>query len=233
MNGNDKGKNLLSLILLFVYSVLLFVTFFSAEEKQEVGATPPESFVVVIDAGHGGIDGGAEGVKTGTPESEINLAIAEKLRSLLVGGGIKTVMTRSDSGGLYGLPVPGFKRRDMYRRAEIIGEANPAVVVSVHQNSCSSSSRRGSLVYYESGDEKGRDLARSVCDSINLMPEKPRDCVPMAGDFFILNNSPNAAIIAECGFLSNAEDEKLLLDDLYRDKFAYALYVGIVDYLLK
>ena len=208
-----KAVSIISVLFILVYVVLLAAVFYNDSEKLEVGASGQKGFTVVIDAGHGGIDGGAEGVVTGVIESDINLAIANKLKTLCERAGITVVMTRTTAGGLYGLPAPGFKKRDMKRRAEIINDSDPALVVSIHQNTCSSHSRRGSLVYYKPG------------------PEKPRDCVPMTEDFFILNNSPCPAVIVECGFLSNAEDEKMLCDDMYREKLAYAVLLGITDYM--
>lgn len=220
-----------ALVGFFVYVAVVIIAFYPGE-KNEVGATPAEKYTVVIDAGHGGIDGGAEGVNTKVAESDINLALAESLAEILQRGGFNVVMTRTTSGGLYGLPVPGFKKRDMQKRAEIINKSSPTVVVSVHQNSCTQKARRGSLVYYRAGDERAYKFAAAVCQTINSMPEKSRDCVPMSGDFYILNNSPCPAVITECGFLSNGEDEKLLCDELYREKFAYAVYLGILDYIM-
>lgn len=226
-----KAVSIISVLFILVYVVLLAAVFYNDSEKLEVGASGQKGFTVVIDAGHGGIDGGAEGVVTGVIESDINLAIANKLKTLCERAGITVVMTRTTAGGLYGLPAPGFKKRDMKRRAEIINDADPALVVSIHQNTCGSHSRRGSLVYYKPGYEKGLVFAKAVCTRINDMPEKPRDCVPMTEDFFILNNSPCPAVIVECGFLSNAEDEKMLCDDMYREKLAYAVLLGITDYM--
>jgi len=226
-----KAVSIVSVLFILVYVVLLAVVFYNDNEKLEVGANGQKGFTVVIDAGHGGIDGGAQGVATGVIESDINLAIANELKTLCERAGITVVMTRTTAGGLYGLPVPGFKKRDMKRRAEIINDSDPALVVSIHQNTCGSHSRRGSLVYYKAGYEKGLVFAKTVSERINAMPEKVRNCVPMSGDLFILNNSPCPAVIVECGFLSNEQDEKMLCDDMYREKLAYAVLLGITDYM--
>lgn len=228
-----KFKNILIAALAVAYCVTLAVVFIPPKEgeKLEAGATPALNYTIAIDAGHGGIDGGAVGVKTGVAESDVNLAIALLTEEIFKNGGFNVVMTRSSAGGLYGLPSAGFKKRDMKKRAEIIREAAPAVVLSIHQNSCNSSSRRGSMVYYAYGDEGGKELAASVCKNVNEMPEKPRACVSFAGDFFILNTSHAPSVIVECGFLSNAEDEALLCDDGYRERLAYAIYLGVVNYL--
>ena len=89
---------------------------------------------VVLDAGHGGIDGGVSGRKTGVKESEINLAIAFRLNDVLTEMGFEVTMTRKTDAGLYGTTAPGFKKRDMQRRKEIIQDASPMLVISVHQN---------------------------------------------------------------------------------------------------
>lgn len=229
-----KIKKISIVLAVAAYCFATAVVFFPIErnEKLEAGATPAFNYTIVIDAGHGGIDGGAVGVNGGVSESDVNLAVALLSEDLFKKGGFKVVMTRSSAGGLYGLPTAGFKKRDMKKRAEIIAESSPTIVLSVHQNSCVSPSRRGTMVYYAYGNGDGLALADAICASVNEMPEKPRDCVRMPGDFFILNVSACPSVIVECGFLSNAEDELLLCDDEYREKLAYALYRGVVNYFV-
>ena len=89
---------------------------------------------VVIDAGHGGIDGGVVGVTTKRKESDVNLTIAFLLKEKLADAGFLVVMTRTTEGGLYDTTAPGFKKRDMQRRKEIIQEASPDLLISIHQN---------------------------------------------------------------------------------------------------
>ena len=109
--------------------------------------------VVVIDAGHGGIDAGVYGVNTAVKESDINLVIAKKLRGRFVNAGFECVMTRTTNGGLYGNTSKGFKMRDMQQRRRTIEESGADMVISIHQNTCPLPSRRGSHVFYEEGGE--------------------------------------------------------------------------------
>ena len=98
-------------------------------------------------------------------------------------------------------------------------------------NKYSSSSRRGAQVFYKEGDESSRLLADNVQKSFNEMKQAVRDCSILTGDYYILNCTEYPSIIAECGFLSNPDDEQLLIDEQYRDDVAYAIFKGIVGYL--
>ncbi len=188
---------------------------------------------VVIDAGHGGIDGGVTGVKTGVKESELNLSVAKKLKDKLEDAGIEVIMTRRSASGLYGLPIGGFKKRDMQKREEIIEEASADVVISIHMNKCPYSYRRGAQVFYKKSSEQGKSLADSLQNSLNSMEEATRDFSPLAGDYFILNCSETPSVIVECGFLSNEEDEALLISDDYQEKLCYYIFKGLADYFAK
>lgn len=223
-------KKTLPSLLVAVYSVFMFVLFFPFK-KQTIAATPPVKYNIVIDAGHGGIDGGVSGVNTDARESDINLSIAKKLEKLVTNAGFNAVMTRDTSGGLYGVLSPGFKKRDMQKRKEIIEQSMPQAVISVHLNSCNAKNRRGTMIYCKKGDEKGLKLANAISAKFNESESKSRNCSVFYGDYFILNVSPCPAVICECGFLSNAEDEKLLLTDSYRDYLAKTIWEGVLKYL--
>ena len=110
---------------------------------------------IVLDAGHGGIDGGVTGKTTGVKESELNLDItyltAEKFRE----AGFEVVLTRKTAEGLYGTTAKGFKKRDMLKRRDIIYEARPSAVISIHQNYYPSSFSRGAQAFYLKGSEEG------------------------------------------------------------------------------
>lgn len=187
-------------------------------------------FVVVVDAGHGGIDPGGIGISTKVKEADLNLEIAKKLEQLLQSSGITVVMTRTDENGLYGVYTKNYKKIDMAKRKDIILEANPDVVVSVHMNRFSSSTLRGAQAFYDDGNELGEKLAQDVQTEFNNRLEATNRA-PSTGDYFMVKCTDTASIIAECGYLSNKEDEKLLSTDEYQDKVAYAIFCGIVRYL--
>lgn len=196
-------------------------------------ATAAESvrLTVVIDAGHGGIDGGVVGIESGVKESDINLDLSRRLGRCFEDAGFAVVQTRETEAGLYGTAVSGYKKRDMLKRSEIINRSNPALVISVHQNFFSMRSRRGAQVFFRESNERSKTLACLIQAELNEMPECARKSDPLCGDYFILNCNDYPSVIVECGFLSNAEDEALLLDLSYRDKIAAAIAAGALRYL--
>ena len=210
-------------LLLSIYVALLCV-------RTRAAASPSDRFTVVIDAGHGGIDGGVLGITTGVKESELNLDIARKLKTKYDKSGAHTVMPRQTEAGLYGIYSKGFKRRDMQKRKQITLNAKADVFVSIHLNYYSSPLRRGAQVFYKIDDEKSKSLADIVQAELNGGKECERDYTALAGDYYVLNEADCAAILCECGFLSNAEDEKLLLTDEYRAEIAEKIFNGIEKY---
>lgn len=186
--------------------------------------------IIVIDAGHGGIDAGVLGVDSNVKESDINLAIAKKLQGYFADAGFKTVLTRKNNGGLYGLSTKGFKLRDMKKRKQIIEESKADMVISVHQNRCPVPTRRGGQVFYDKNSECGKALADSIQNALNGMEECVKQSSALTGDYYMLKCTPNPSVIVECGFLSNPEDEKLLLSEEYQKKIAYAIFKGAVSY---
>lgn len=197
--------------------------------SSSAGATSAGEKVVVIDAGHGGVDAGVSG-PGGVKESDINLAIAKQLKGYFSEAGFKTVLTRSTNGGLYGLPTNGFKMRDMQKRKKIIEDSGADMVISVHQNSCPLKSRRGGQTFYDQNSPNGKILAESIQRSLNEMEECVKESSALPGDYFILKCTESPSVIVECGFLTNAEDEKLLSSAAYQKKIAYAVFKGAVAY---
>ena len=191
-----------------------------------------KKYTVVIDAGHGGADGGVTG-KNGTREADLNLEIARLLEKKLSDGDFKTVMTRKDEKGLYGNSLDKFKARDFAERKRIIREANPDVVISVHANKFPQSpSRRGIQVFYNPASEEGKKLAHDLQDRLNVLNQKyvGKTFAPLKGEYFMLNCTEKPSVIVECGFLSNEEDEKLLQTPDYREELTDAIVLGLTDY---
>lgn len=186
--------------------------------------------VIVIDAGHGGIDAGVIGVNTGVKESDINIAIALQLKGYFSEAGFNVVMTRTSNGGLYGLPTNGFKMRDMKKREQIISDCKADMVISVHQNSCPLSTRRGGQAFFNAQSESGKLLAECIQKSLNEMEECVKKSSALAGDYFMLKCTESPSVIVECGFLTNGDDEILLSDSSYQKKIAYAIFKGAVAY---
>ncbi len=180
---------------------------------------------IVIDAGHGGRDGGSVGIN-GTVEKSINLDYALAIKENLVRMGFKVIMTRKNDDGLYSEFAKNKKISDLNKRMEIIKKSNPNLVISVHMNSFSSSSARGAMTYYRKGDEASKNVADLIQKSLN------KNCGAVwqngkVGDYYILNNSYYTSVLIECGFISNPEEEKLLLNNEYKNKFSKSVCDGI------
>lgn len=224
-------KKSLIIISVLIITSLTFILCFGALIKSGVNKVDGDTVKIVLDAGHGGIDNGVIGSVTGVKESELNLIVVKKIEDYLVSAGIGVILTRSSNAGLYGIATKNLKRKDMEKRREIIMSANPTLLVSIHMNKYSLSSRRGAQVFYKGSDEKAKLLANCVQDELNGMQEATRPYSALSGDYYILNCSNVPSIIAECGFLSNPEDEALLITEEYQDKVAYTIFKGIISYL--
>lgn len=188
-----------------------------------------QRFTVCIDAGHGGVDGGVTGINTKVKESDLNLLVSRLLKEQFENCGITVVMTRKTKDGLYGTATKGFKRRDMEKRREIIEKSNPDMVISIHMNKYSSPSRSGPQVFFLDKGSSGENLAKSVQKTLNKFAGKTYSA--LSGDYFILKCTLSPSIIVECGFLSNAQDEKNLCDRQYREQLAKVIFEGAMLYM--
>ena len=183
---------------------------------------------IVLDAGHGGWDPGKTGTN-GENEKVLNLAVVEKLAEYLEQGGAKVILTRSSDDAL-----ASGKKADMAERRKIANETGADILVSIHQNAFPSARAKGAQVFYHSSSEKGKLLAEGVQESLRSRVDGSN--IRMAKenkDYYILRTTEIPAVIVECGFLSNAEEEKLLNDAAYQEKLAWAIYCGILDYFEK
>lgn len=211
----------LSVVVLLCFCVGIFYA-------VQVASSPKPEYTIVIDAGHGGRDGGAVG-SSGITESELNLKYAKELEALCKDFGIGVVMTRSDMNGLYDESASNKKRSEMERRKNIINSSNADLMISLHMNSFPLTSSNGAYVFYASGSEQGYSLAKSVQQSLCQSFENARNFVTV-GDYFVLNYAEMPSVLVECGFLSNPQEEANLKSDEYCQKFCYTLLVGILSY---
>lgn len=211
------------------FLVLLFcVAIVTLSLNVQSVSIPRAEKLIVIDAGHGGEDGGAVG-KSGTTESFLNLEYAKELDNLLTKAGYKTVMTRKDMAGLYSPMAKNKKRSEMEAREKIISLKNVDIVVSLHMNSFPLSSSSGAQAFFKAGNEKGEALASSIQkEFISSLPNARQSA--LQGDYYVLNCTDKPAVLVECGFLSNEEEEKNLCDETYRKRFCEILVVGIMNF---
>ncbi len=194
----------------------------------QTSSAPKNGQVIVIDCGHGGRDGGSVGVG-GTIESDINLRYGKALADKLSASGFRVVMTRKDENGLYDVNAKNKKLSDMQKRMEIIKQANPALVVSIHMNSFPLKTASGANCYFRKGDKQGEQCANLIQHTLNAYCGAPNKDARV-GDYYILNCSYYTSVLVECGFLSNPEEEKLLNSPEYQQKVVYSIYAGIMLY---
>lgn len=187
---------------------------------------------VIVDAGHGMPDGGAVGVN-GTVEQEINLAIAKKLQEVLEGRGMNVVMTRSDENGLSDniKSIREMKREDMNKRLEIMKSSGADLFISIHMNFFTGPSVNGLRVFYAANHEEIKPLAEQIQDKMSEVTGAKTTAVKTADQsLFLMKNPPLPSILAECGFLSNAEEEKKLNDEDYQSRLAWAIADAVCEY---
>lgn len=190
---------------------------------------PKGEYTIVIDAGHGGRDGGSVGVN-GSVEKDLNLAYAKSLKRLLDKAGVNVIMTRDSDNGLYSEDADNKKLSDMRKRREIINNAQPDLVVSVHMNSFPLDSCKGAKTFYQIGSDVSFEAAKSIQNTLHYYIDNASSTVG-AGDYYILNCTKYTSVLIECGFVSSPEEEKLLNSEDYREEFMYSVYRGIMLYL--
>lgn len=186
---------------------------------------------IVLDAGHGGDDPGKIGIN-GSREKEINLAITKKVKSYLEANDIKVVLTREGDAGLYDAGTENKKVQDMKRRIEIMEGARPAAVVSIHQNSYPEEYVKGAQVFYHKDSKEGEQLAALLQEQLRekLDPENKRQ-IKANDSYYLLKKTQIPTVIVECGFLSNSREAALLSEEEYQIKVAWAIHMGILQYL--
>lgn len=211
--------------LIIALSVVLALVAVAATAASVITSTRADNGItVVIDAGHGGADGGVVGVSTGTKESDINLAISKYLMRHLEKAGYNVVMTRSDTSSVCG-GIKYSKREDMRARKATIQTSAPDLMVSIHCNSFPQRTVKGAQVFFATG-AAGERFATTVQSYFNeLLNERPKAAA--VGDYYVLNCSEYPSILCECGFLSCPDEEKLLITADYQDKVAYTIYAAI------
>ncbi len=215
-------------------AVMLVVTGWKALKETAVfvsGDRAEQERCIVIDAGHGGDDPGKVGIN-GALEKDINLQIAQKVKMYLELEGIKVVMTRTDSNGLYDPGAQNKKVQDMKRRIAVIEEAAPILTVSIHQNSYPEEYVMGAQVFYYKGSDGSKNAAEIMQKSLRnrLNPENKREA-KANGSYYLLKKTSSPIIIVECGFLSNTEEAEKLSDDTYQEQVAWAVFMGIMQTL--
>ena len=178
-------------------------------------------------------DEGAES-SNGTTEAETNLKIALKVQNLLEQSGCNVILTRSDENAIYDLDAKTLKQKkisDIRNRVKIGNEASADIFVSIHLNKIPQQQYYGWQCFYKPNDEQSIKLAKQLQENLNKSIQKENKRVAMKLDtVYIMKHVEIPISIVECGFLSNPEEEKQLLDDNYQNKLAWGIYNGIQEY---
>ncbi len=222
-------------VLLVLCALLLHKIGQSLGKDSAVISDINEGPVIVIDAGHGGEDGGAVGVN-GCIEKELNLDIALILNDLLNASGVNTVMTRTEDIMLYDKATPGKKKiQDVRNRVAIAEKNDNSLTVSIHMNTYPSPKYSGAQVYYSPNHEESSALAGTMQNNLkeHLQPDNTRETKAATSAIYLLHNVRTPAVLVECGFISNPTEAELLCDDVYRHKVACTIYASIIEYLNK
>ena len=234
-------KNFFLRIVCFVLclsSVFLTCCKDKPSHNGESEAAPPNQkkhTTIIIDAGHGGEDGGTIGVN-GVYEKELNLKIAKKLDTLLKGAGIRTVMTRSEDILLYDRneDYEGRKKMlDMAKRLKISQDYENAIFISIHMNSFPIAKYSGLQVYYSPNDPLSQELAEKIQTMTKdaLMQENTRKIKASGGKIFLLDRMDIPSVLVECGFLSNPSECDKLCDEAYQNELAATICCAILEHI--
>lgn len=210
------------------------LAFIRGQKPSPVSAAVAYDRTVIIDPGHGGPDGGAVGVG-GNVEKEINLAISLKLRSFFEAGGYRVIMTREDDRSIYD---PGSdtlrekKSTDIHNRLKIADQNPRALFLSIHQNLFTQSQYSGAQVFYSQNNPDSKLLAGCLQSNIRtlLQPQNERVIKPAESNLYILYHAKSPAVLVECGFVSNPEENQKLQDDAYQNQMAFSIYYGTMDF---
>ena len=230
------NKKKIILVLSSVFVLMFGIIFLSSSREGEYVSTvslPVSGKVVVVDAGHGVPDEGAE-ADDGTSEAETNLKIALKLQNLLEVSGCTVILTRSDENAIYDIDSKTLRQKkisDIRNRVKIGNESSADIFVSIHLNKIPQKQYDGWQTFYKDGNEYGRKLATLIQSNLNESIQKENNRVAKTiENIYIINNVEIPTTIVECGFLSNPEEEKNLLEDSYQNRLAWGIYNGIIDY---
>ncbi|MBE6537897.1 MAG: hypothetical protein E7671_00340 [Ruminococcaceae bacterium] len=237
------GFALFCVLLALATALLVFVSVsaFESIDKKAFpsgivirGEVPPSYPTVIIDAGHGGEDGGAVGIN-GAKEKDLNLDISFKLCDMLKNAGFNVIMTRTEDILLYdrNADYKGRKKSlDLRARLEKAKSVADPIFISIHMNAFPSSKYSGLQVWYSKNDNGSRILADIIQERVKstLQNENNRKTKAADSSIYLLDRAEYPAVLIECGFLSNEEECRMLSDENYRQKLATVLFEAIKDY---
>lgn len=230
-----KIKFLFSAVLLLIFSVLAIGTKYVIDKAALKASTERTDYTIIIDAGHGGVDGGTSAAD-GTLEKDINLQIAHKLNNILQSFGVQTVMIRTEDISIHDETANTIRQKkvsDIKNRLSIINNTDNAIYMSIHQNHYSDSKYSGTQIFYSKNNPSSITLAQKTRLPVitYLQKSNTREIKQSGKEIYLLNNAQVPAVMVECGFMSNINENKLLKDEYYQQKLAFLLAIGLMDYI--
>lgn len=219
-----------------VCTAAVFFSYRYMEDKTlpAIGSVQSDKPVIVLDAGHGGMDGGCSSAD-GVPEKGINLNIVLCLRDLFRINGYDVELTRSDDRSIHDDGVEGIanqKSSDMDNRLALFNKYPNAICISVHQNQFTDPKYSGAQMFYADTNSESKYLAQKMQEKIVefTQPENDREIKLCGKELFLCYFSENPTVMAECGFLSNPQEAEKLKDEDYQKQIAFSIFAAVNDY---
>lgn len=228
-------------LIVLAFSVLVITVFCivtASYVKTDVLARFPVcEKTIIIDAGHGGADGGAVS-KDGISEKDINLSIAKYLESYLTQSGAKVIMTRTKDESIHSKTaqtVNEQKKSDLLNRKDKVNQSGADLFISIHQNYFTESKYSGAQTFYEPKSPKSKTCAMIIQNSLKDNADNSNLRLPMQIDAskMLFRDLKTPAVLVECGFLSNPQEASMLSSKEYQQKLAFSIYLGIIQYFDK
>lgn len=228
-------KYVLFLLILTIAAIAVMLPYRRVFQIYSAFAPYNYQSTLVLDAGHGGIDGGAV-AEDGTAEQDINLAIVRKCEAFAGLFGIHTILTREDTNSIAYDPeqtIRANKVADIHAREQLANQVENPIFLSVHLNKFSDASYSGAQVFWSKNNPEGQLLAQQLQTNFTtgLSPAKERQAKQASDDIYLMKKLTCPAVIAECGFLSNVQEAQLLKQDNYQKRLAVCMICGYLQYL--
>jgi N-acetylmuramoyl-L-alanine amidase len=221
-------------VLLCAAGAAAALTFRSGQpEYRPVSAPPHSGFNVIIDAGHGGPDGGAVS-RTGFLESHINLAIALRLEMLYNLYGYAPVMTRRTDISIHDSTAETIRQKkmsDLRNRVDLVNKTENALLISIHQNTFSNGRYYGAQCFY--GKHPDSEALAAVIQNgliAHIDPDNKRDIKPIPGSVYLFSHINSPSVLIECGFLSNDAEANKLINGTYQTKLAASIFSSYLQW---
>lgn len=222
-----------SAIAVIAFALFIFVRYqFVSNDSWSTWNLPLSGKVIVVDAGHGGIDGGASS-KSGILEKDVTLKIAKQLRDYLQEAGALVIMTRETDRDLADENIRRIRERkvqDLKKRVDIINNSSADLFVSIHLNAIPSPKWRGAQTFYNRTIEENEKIAKFIQSEIRRNLENTNRVARPIGNVYLLKKAKIPGVLVEAGFLSNEEEAQLLGTEKYQQKVAATIYQGILRY---